>query len=127
MLTKEMIKRAAEQNVLVFDRTGAENELTVKLAGLMLDICLLNYGTRLTDIYVPCNVKLPDDYPTVAGLIIHRIHELNCGNTDPSDFYPPAKLFEYFTKDLGGSLASGHKHLIIGAGPNNATILGSIK
>jgi hypothetical protein len=133
MLTKEQIKIGIDRNLMVFDQYGESGILTYRLAGLLIDICLLNFQQKLTEIYVPAIIKIDvelDDknkrdpmgiydvpYVTMAGLYVHKIYEL----------LPEHELYQYYFKELKGNLASSHNHLVVATGPEDNVILGSIK
>jgi hypothetical protein len=115
-MNKEILQKGIDQNLLVFDQDGAENKLTTRLSGLMIDVCLLNYNKRLTDIYVPTTMLVPD-YETSAGLTVHREVGLN----------QDGELLKYYLDQHNCLYLTGnHKNLVVATGPDGAVLLGSV-
>ena len=120
MLTKSILNKAVEQNIVCFDDEGKPGVLTHRLVGIMIDVARMNYNEILTQIYIPIKVDFDDDYYiTFCGLKVHQIPELN----------PRGELLKYYLEDLRASLyfTRGDRYLVVATGPNESVMLGSIE
>lgn len=120
MLTKNQLKQAYDQNILCFDGDAKEKELTYRLVGIMIDVEWLNFKGRLTDLYIPPGIEWDDGYDgRMCGLKVHRLAELS----------PGGELYKYYRNNLGASLYVNRndRYLIVGTGPNDAVMIGSMQ
>lgn len=111
---KDQIKKAVDQNILVFDFDGSPN-ITKRLLYLMFSTMENEYGETPQTLYIPTMVYPEfDPWERVWGMSIERVKALNEGEL----------LHDYYSKELKGSFPSGKSDLVLAVG-KSAVLLGA--
>ena|SRR3990172_517572 len=131
-LTKKLIDRGLDKNILAYDSGAKPKDITIRLIGIMRDVTLRQYKKDLRYLFIPSVGITYDDYewdelsgemeyPVLGGLQLVTVESLN----------PDGKFLTYYLKKgcLALKCCRDHEHdddvLVVGLGESNSVMLGS--
>lgn len=115
-LTKELLEKAADQNVLIYDRDDKRHDLTYRLVDVMLQFGQKEYNTLFHSIYIGKDAWVEDFkyYSEIHGLKIIRDGRFNIDG----------ELTKYYQEELKATLEVNDEHICL-AVSDDACVLGS--